>query len=64
MTILSGNFWQNYKIERFPRAYLYKKGKDLHVKIQDTVSHINESMVQIKKAQKYSCLLVLSITSF
>lgn len=33
------------------RANLYKKGKNLHIKIQDTVSHTNGSMVQIKKTR-------------
>ena len=37
---------------------------NFYMKIQDTVSHINGSMVQIKKAQKYLCLRVLSVSSF
>lgn len=36
----------------------------MHTKIQDTVSHINQSMAPVKKAQKYSCLRALSIISF
>ena len=46
------------------RVNLYKKRKDLHIKIHDTVSHTNESIVQIKKVHKYSSFRVLLITSF